>query len=244
MPNAPLVPFTSSYVVLPVPDIDTDQIIPARFLKTTERSGLGSLAFHDWRYHGDGTPRSSCALNQPSAIGAQVLVAGRNFGCGSSREHAVWALLGAGFRAVVSTSFADIFRGNALGNGLLPIQVASEVIEKLASAAETAGVTNGLQQVTPRVSVDLDTTTLRLPDGSTSSFPIPPFARHCLMQGIDELDYLLGADEEIGAYEATHHPRVHTIAREGATNRQRSDAVDPMADGATIVAPPAGGRLA
>jgi 3-isopropylmalate/(R)-2-methylmalate dehydratase small subunit len=239
MPNAPLLPFTSSYVMLLVPDIDTDQIIPARFLKTTERSGLGSLAFHDWRYNGDGTPRASFALNQASAVGAQVLVAGRNFGCGSSREHAVWALLAAGFRAVVSTSFADIFRGNALGNGLLPIQVSSDIIERLASAAESAGHASASPHVLPRVAVDLDTTTLRLPDGSASTFPIPPFARHCLMQGIDELDYLLGAEEEISAYEATHHARVDTMASDDPMNHHLADA--PLRNRAAVAAQPVSG---
>src|SRR5438477_11509824 len=119
----PITAFTSRYVALPNDDVDTDQIIPARFLTTTQRTGLGEHLFHDWRYEANGTPKTSFVLNQPASTGARILVAGRNFGCGSSREHAVWALMGAGFSAVISPSFADIFRGNALGNGMLPVQV-------------------------------------------------------------------------------------------------------------------------
>lgn len=198
-------PFTSTYVVLPNENVDTDQIIPARFLKTTERSGLGASAFADWRYRPDGTPNPDFPLNAPTAAGAQVLVAGRNFGCGSSREHAVWALLGAGFRAVVSTEFADIFRGNALGNGLLPIQVAEETIRRLMRAS---------QDPAARVSVDLAAQTLTLPDGEAIAFPIAPFVKHCLLHGIDELDFLLGADADTAAYEATHPARVTTTERD------------------------------
>ena len=202
MPSRPFEAFTSTYVVLPVDNVDTDQIIPARFLKTTERTGLGGAAFHDWRYHADGTPNADFPLNQPGASEARVLVAGRNFGCGSSREHAVWALLGAGFRAVVSAEFADIFRGNALSNGLLPIQVDPSVIERLASAA---------RHDRPAVTVDLNSQTLILPQGDAVTFPIAPFAKHCLLHGIDELDFLLGAADEVSAYEATHAQRVSTL---------------------------------
>ena len=199
MPREPYTAFTSPYVALPRENVDTDQIIPARFLTTTERDGLGRHAFNDWRHRPDGTPDPDFVLNRPEAAGARVLVAGRNFGCGSSREHAVWALLGAGFRAVVSSDFADIFRGNALGNGLLPVQVPPEVLERLLGA--TAG---------GELHVDLAAQTLRLPDGAAVSFPVPPFARHCLLHGIDELEFLLGHDGEIAGYERRHPARVHT----------------------------------
>ena len=202
MPSRPFDPFTSTYVVLPIDNVDTDQIIPARFLKTIERTGLGGAVFYHWRYHADGTPNAAFPLNQPEAVDARVLVTGRNFGCGSSREHAVWALLGVGFRAVVSTEFADIFRGNALGNGLLPIQVDAAVVERLAVAARDGSRT---------VSVDLDSQTLIMPDGDAIQFPIAAFAKHCLLHGIGDLDFLLGADEELSAYESTHRPRVSTL---------------------------------
>jgi 3-isopropylmalate/(R)-2-methylmalate dehydratase small subunit len=202
MPRTPFTSFASPYVVLPNENIDTDQIIPARFLKTTERSGLGALAFYDWRTRPDGTPDPAFILNRSEAREAKILVAGRNFGCGSSREHAVWALLGAGLRAVVSTELADIFRGNALGNGLLPIQVEPAVAERLMALAP-----NG---VGPSLMVDLEAQTLTLPDGTAATFPIPPFAKHCLLHGIDELEFLLGASEEIAAYEAAHPGGIDT----------------------------------
>ena len=187
-----LVPFTSRYVVLPRENIDTDQIIPARFLTTTTRSGLGTHAFNDWRYRADGSPDPDFVVNRAQAIGARVLVAGRNFGCGSSREHAVWALLGAGFQAVVSTEFADIFKGNALGNGLLPIQVDAAAVSVLAAAAGDAA----------SVTVDPAAQTIELPNGKVTPFPIPPFAKHCLLEGVDELEFLLGARDEVEQFEA------------------------------------------
>jgi 3-isopropylmalate/(R)-2-methylmalate dehydratase small subunit len=205
MPSRPFEAITSTYVVLPVDNVDTDQIIPARFLKTIERTGLGAAAFYDWRYHADGTPNAAFPLNQPGAAGAAVLVTGRNFGCGSSREHAVWALLGAGVRAVVSVEFADIFRGNALANGLLPVQVSAGVVERLVRAAADAS---------PQVTVDLDSQTLIMPDGEKVAFPIAPFARHCLLHGIGELDFLLDAGADVDAYEAAHPRRVSTLASE------------------------------
>ena len=208
MPTTPYASFSSPWVALPAENVDTDQIIPARFLKTTERSGLGSLAFHDWRYRPDGTPNPDFVLNREGAAEAKVLVAGRNFGCGSSREHAVWALLGAGFRAVVSSEFADIFRGNALGNGLLPIQVDARTAARLltgAGAGEDAGESRTL-------SVDLAAQTLTLPDGETVRFPVAPFAKHCLLHGIDEMDFLLGAEAEVAAYEAGHPAGISTVS--------------------------------
>ena len=202
MPTRPFEAFTSTYVVLPVDNVDTDQIIPARFLTTIERTGLGHAAFYDWRNQADGAPNAVFPLNQPGAAEAHVLVAGRNFGCGSSREHAVWALLGVGFRAVVSTEFADIFRGNALANGLLPIQVHASVIERLATAA---------REGSPKVRVELESQTLIMPDGEAVEFPIASFAKHCLLHGIDDLDFLLGATQDVSAYESSHLPRVSTL---------------------------------
>jgi 3-isopropylmalate/(R)-2-methylmalate dehydratase small subunit len=194
--------FSATYVVLPTENVDTDQIIPARFLTTTDREGLGPNAFNDWRYRADGSPNPDFVLNKPESQGAEVLVAGHNFGCGSSREHAVWALVGAGFRAVVSSAFADIFRGNALGNGMLPIQVSPEVLAKLmASHAPDA-----------RVTVNLETSTLTLPDGETVTFPVPPFSKYCLLNGIDEMGFLLGTSDDAAKYEAAHHSSFSTLA--------------------------------
>jgi 3-isopropylmalate/(R)-2-methylmalate dehydratase small subunit len=184
---------TARAAVLPVNDIDTDQIIPARFLKTTDKAGLGASLFADWRYEADGTPKAGFVLNQPGAAGAQVLVAGDNFGCGSSREHAPWALTGFGFRAVVSTSFADIFRNNALKNGLLPVAVdAAAHAELLAALAADPAA---------ELSIDLATQTLALPGGRRVTFPIDAFSRTCLLEGVDELGYILKHEARIAAHE-------------------------------------------
>jgi 3-isopropylmalate/(R)-2-methylmalate dehydratase small subunit len=182
----------SRTVVLAASNIDTDQIIPARFLTTTTRLGLGKQLFSDWRYAPDGSPVSDFVLNQPAAAGCQVLVAGRNFGCGSSREHAPWALLDYGFRAVISTEIADIFRNNSLMNGLLPI-----VVDEATSGwlIENPG---------SEVTIDLSATTLQLPNGASVPFPIDPFARFCLLNGVDELGFLLQQQARIAAYEAQH----------------------------------------
>ena len=185
--------FTSQAYVLLVDNIDTDQIIPARFLKATDKLGMGDNLFADWRYHPDGSPKPDFPLNQPDRRGAQILLAGDNFGCGSSREHAPWALTGFGLRAVISTSFADIFRNNALKNGLLPIQVDAATHQKL--AAQLAA------QPDASLTVDLAEQKLTLPDGSQVDFPIDPFAKTCLLQGVDELGYILGFDAQITAYE-------------------------------------------
>jgi 3-isopropylmalate/(R)-2-methylmalate dehydratase small subunit len=202
MPVVRFEPIRSHYVVLAKDDIDTDQVIPARYLKTTERSGLGVHAFHDWRYDSSGVPRADFPLNDPRACDARVLVAGRNFGCGSSREHAVWALMAAGFRAVIATAFAEIFRGNALGNGLLPVEVDDDVMSALVLAAGD-----------PRsiVGIDLASQSVTLPNGSAAPFPIAPFAKHCLLNGVDELDVLLAASAAIDEYEAVHPARIDTI---------------------------------
>lgn len=186
----------SPYVVLDAQNVDTDQIIPARFLKVTDRVGLGDALFADWRYDADGSPRAGFVLNRPEASGAEILVAGHNFGCGSSREHAPWALRGYGFRAVVSTRFADIFHSNALKNGLLPVTVPSDVHDRLVSWPADG--------TRPVLEIDVARETLTLPDGTDVRFPIESFAKHCLLEGVDELGYLLNAAPEIAAYEETH----------------------------------------
>ncbi|MCM2312217.1 MAG: 3-isopropylmalate dehydratase small subunit [Steroidobacteraceae bacterium] len=185
----PITVIRSRTVVLPSSNIDTDQIIPARFLTTTTRAGLGAALFADWRYGADGQPNPDFALNRPEARGCQVLVAGRNIGCGSSREHAPWALLDYGFRAVVSTEIADIFRSNSLKNGLLPV-----VVDEPSHAWL-------LEHPGAEVTIDLPSTTLYLPDGRSTQFPIEAFARYCLMNGVDELGYLLGKVDAITVYE-------------------------------------------
>jgi len=185
----PIKVLRSRTVVLPMSNIDTDQIIPARFLTTTTREGLGQNLFADWRYDPQGAPRPEFALNRPEAQGCQVLVAGRNFGCGSSREHAPWALLDYGIRAVISTEIADIFRNNSLKNGLVPVVVDENTSRWL---SEHPGA---------EVSIDLDSTTLVLPGGERVMFPLEAFSRYCLMNGTDELGFLLARMNEIKAYE-------------------------------------------
>jgi 3-isopropylmalate/(R)-2-methylmalate dehydratase small subunit len=183
----------SRTVVLPVENVDTDQIIPARFLVTTAREGLGAGLFADWRYDAAGRPRPDFVLNRPEASAARVLVAGPNFGCGSSREHAVWALQAQGFEAVVSTGFADIFRANALKNGLVPVVLDETLHARLVGAPGA------------EVSIDLETATIAGP-GWGASFPLEPFARHCLMNGLDELAFLLSREQEIAAFEGKAGP--------------------------------------
>ena len=186
----PIRTLRSRTVVLAASDIDTDQIIPARFLTTTSREGLGEHLFADWRYGPDGAPRADFVLNQPQARGCSILVAGHNFGCGSSREHAPWALTDFGVRAVVSTQIADIFRSNALKNGLLPVIVEPGAHRWL------------IEHPGAEVTIDLDSSTLRLPGGETVRYPLEPFARYCLMNGVDELGFLLEREAQIAAYEA------------------------------------------
>lgn len=178
---------TARVVSLPADNIDTDQIIPARFLKVTDKEGLADCLFADWRQD------PSFVLNQPDAQGAQILLAGDNFGSGSSREHAPWALYAWGFRAVIATSFADIFRNNALKNGLLPVSVDASILATLVAQRDSR------PELT--LTIDLSSQKLQLPAGEAVSFPIDGFAKHCLVQGIDQLDYLLGFAEEIAAYE-------------------------------------------
>lgn len=186
----PLERVHSKTVVINATNIDTDQIIPARFLTTTTKAGLGEQLFADWRYLGDGAANPEFILNQPQARGCQVLVAGRNFGCGSSREHAPWALLDYGLRAVISTQIADIFRSNALKNCLLPITVDEPIAQWL------------LANPGAEVDIDLRQTRLTLPTGVSVTFPIEAFARHCLLNGLDELGYLRSKLPDIERYEA------------------------------------------
>ncbi|MDZ4765500.1 MAG: 3-isopropylmalate dehydratase small subunit [Chloroflexota bacterium] len=192
--------FAGKIVAIPNNDIDTDQIIPARYLKVTDKAGLGAACFSDWRYNADGTPKADFVLNQPEHQGAAVLIGGHNFGCGSSREHAPWALIGAGFQAVISTYFADIFRNNSLKNGLLPVQVDEETHRQLISLAQEDPQT--------RVTVDLVTQTLTLPDGRQVTFPIDAFSKECLLKGVDQLGFLIDLDPAIVAYENDHAARV------------------------------------
>jgi 3-isopropylmalate/(R)-2-methylmalate dehydratase small subunit len=196
-------PFTrleSRLAPLPIDNVDTDQIIPARFLKTISKEGLGSQLFRDWRYDAEGRPKPDFILNQPRAQGVEILLAGDNFGCGSSREHAPWALTQFGFRAVVSTSFADIFRQNSLKNSLLPVVVPRDVHAELFALAPEA-----------TVAIDLASQTLTLPGGRTVEFPIDPFAKHCLLNGIDELGYIRQQEDAIAAFEARCQGAVNTL---------------------------------
>jgi 3-isopropylmalate/(R)-2-methylmalate dehydratase small subunit len=195
----------SRMVPLAQRNIDTDQIIPARFLKTISKEGLGDNLFCDWRYDGAGKPRPDFILNQPAAQGAQVLLAGDNFGCGSSREHAPWALLQFGFHAVISTSFADIFKANSLKNGLLPVVVPADVhAELFAAVARDPKVT---------VRIDLPSQTLTVPGGRKVEFPVDSFAKHCLLEGVDEMGYTLQHASEIAAFEARRVGSINTLAR-------------------------------
>ena len=184
---------TSRSVVLRQSNIDTDQIIPARFLSTTERAGLGKHAFNDWRWQADGSPNPEFAFNQPQNAGRQILLAGANFGCGSSREHAPWALTDLGLRAIVSSEIADIFRNNSLKNGLLPIVLDEAIVQSL------------MQRPDDELTVDIEARELRTPAGDVHPFPLDAFARTCLMEGVDELGYLLLRDPQITKYEERSH---------------------------------------
>jgi 3-isopropylmalate/(R)-2-methylmalate dehydratase small subunit len=185
---------------MPNNNIDTDQIIPARFLKTTSKEGLDKNLFCDWRYNADGSPKPDFILNTPRGQSGQVLLAGDNFGCGSSREHAPWALTQFGFRAVISTSFADIFKQNALKNSLIPVVVPADVHTKLFALPEDA-----------EVKLDLASQTLTLPDGTKVEFPVDSFSKTCLLEGIDELGWILKQEPAIAAYEATRTSTLNTL---------------------------------
>ena len=200
----PFTKFSSRMVPLQIDNVDTDQVIPARFLKTISKEGLGDQLFNDWRYDAEGKPKPDFILNQPRARGVAILLAGDNFGCGSSREHAPWALTQFGFRAVISTSFADIFKQNSLKNSLLPIVVPRDVhAELFAMVAKDESVT---------LTVDLATQTLKLPDGRGLEFPIDGFSKRCLLEGVDELGYILKQEAAIAAYEAAHSAGINTLA--------------------------------
>ena len=192
----PIKTFASRTVVLPIDNVDTDQIIPARFLKTTDKKGLGDSVFADWRLRPDGTPNPDFPLNRPDAKGAQILVAGVNFGCGSSREHAPWALVGWGLRVIVAQSFADIFKGNSMKNGLLPVAVDAAAHAKIVEARHA--------DPKARLSIDLPAQTVSLGGSVVAKFEIDPFAKECLVNGVDELGYLLERRADIERYEAKH----------------------------------------
>ena len=181
-------------IPLPIENIDTDQIIPARFLKATTREGFGENLFRDWRYNGVGSPKADFVLND-SRYSGQILVAGKNFGCGSSREHAAWALADAGFRVVISSFFADIFKNNALNNAVLPVTVSDAFLNKTLQAVEKNPGTV--------ISVDLEQQTISLDDGTSESFDINPYKKACLINGYDDIDYLLSLREEIKNFELT-----------------------------------------
>ncbi len=198
----PVKTFKATMAPLPINDIDTDQIIPARFLKVTDKQGLGKSAFADWRYEEDGTPKPDFVLNKPEYANARILIGGNNFGCGSSREHAPWALVGAGMQAVISTYFADIFRNNALKNGLLPVVVDEETHRQLVSLAE--------EDPSSEIVIDLESQTLTLPDGRKVDFPIDGFSKHCLLNGIDQMGYLLDMGSDTEQYESAYGSRINT----------------------------------
>jgi 3-isopropylmalate/(R)-2-methylmalate dehydratase small subunit len=181
--------FTSSTTVLPIDDVDTDQIIPARYLTTTTREGIGKALFADWRFDAQGNEKADFPLNQPGAAERKILVAGRNFGCGSSREHAPWSLYDFGIRAVISTEIADIFRNNSLKNGLVPIIVDKATHQWL------------LANPGAEVTVDVDACEIRLPDGKAVPFPIDGFARHCILEGIDQTGFLMQQQDQITEFE-------------------------------------------
>jgi 3-isopropylmalate/(R)-2-methylmalate dehydratase small subunit len=193
------IPFESRMIVMAVDNIDTDQVIPARFLKKTDMEGWGDLLFNDWRYEADGTPKPDFILNQESSKGLKILLAGDNFGCGSSREHAPWALTQYGFRAIISTSFADIFKSNALKNSLLPIVVSPDLHKKLFAMADYS------------VQVDLATQTITLADGTKAEFAVDSFSKQCMLEGVDELGFILKHNDAISAYEAKRLSTLNTL---------------------------------
>lgn len=194
-------PFSSKLVQIPVDNLDTDQIIPARFLKTISKDGLGDQLFFDWRYDAEGKPKADFVLNQDWAKIRSVLLAGDNFGCGSSREHAPWALTQYGFRAVISTSFADIFKNNSLKNSLLPIVVDPATHKKLLALPHDA-----------EISIDLAAQTLTLPDGSSVKFPVDEFSKYLLLEGVDELGFILQQQDAIKAFEAQRTSTLNTLS--------------------------------
>ncbi|NJN96261.1 MAG: 3-isopropylmalate dehydratase small subunit [Anaerolineales bacterium] len=195
---------TATMVGIPTENVDTDQIIPARFLKVTDKKGLGDNLFCDWRYEADGSPKPDFILNTEQGKKAKILVAGDNFGCGSSREHAPWAIMGYGFQAVISTSLADIFRNNSLKLGLLPIVVDKETHYQLLSLIE--------EEPDTQITIDLASQTVQLPDGRKVEFPIDSFSKTCILNGIDQLGYLQRHTAAVESYEVAHGDRVNTLA--------------------------------
>lgn len=199
----PFESFTSRVIPFPAENVDTDQIIPARFLKTTDRWGLSEALFNDWRFDDDGSPKPEFVLNRREMQGRRILLSGDNFGCGSSREHAPWALTAWGIRAILSTSFADIFRNNALKNGLLPIVVEAEKHRQLFELFAT--------NPDVELTVDLEAQVVHLPGDEDLPFDVDPFAKRMLLEGTDEIGYLIGREAAIAAYEASHAPRIDTL---------------------------------
>jgi 3-isopropylmalate/(R)-2-methylmalate dehydratase small subunit len=195
MSKEKFITLNSTAVPLSIENIDTDQIIPARFLKATTREGFGENLFRDWRYDGNGKPKAEFALNDKTYEG-KILVAGKNFGCGSSREHAAWAIYDYGFRAVISSFFADIFKNNALNNALLPVQVSDAFLKMLFDAIE--------KDPGSRITIDLENQQVKLENGATEQFDINPYKKTCLMNGYDDIDYLLGLRNEIKQFDLTH----------------------------------------
>ncbi|WP_129627649.1 3-isopropylmalate dehydratase small subunit [Candidatus Oscillochloris fontis] len=200
----PITNITGKVVAVPLENIDTDQIIPAKWLKVTDKSGLGDGLFETWRYNADGSPNPDFVLNKPEAQGASILVAGKNFGSGSSREHAPWALQAYGFKAVIAPAFADIFRGNSLKIGLLPVIVDEETFHQLVSLCE--------EDPTTEVSIDLAQQSLSLPGGQQVNFPIDGFSKHCLLNGVDQLGFIMQQESDIVAYEAQNPVLINTQA--------------------------------
>jgi 3-isopropylmalate/(R)-2-methylmalate dehydratase small subunit len=196
--------FTGKAVALPIQDIDTDQIIPARYLKTISKDGLAINLFNDWRYMPSGEPNPDFVINKPEHAGATILIAGDNFGCGSSREHAPWALMGFGFKAVISTSFADIFCNNSLKNGLLPVIVDQATHAKVLKLAQA--------DANLQLTIDLESQQLVLPDGSSVEFPIDAFSKKCLLAGVDQLGYIQQQEAAVVAFEKSHPETISTTA--------------------------------
>jgi 3-isopropylmalate/(R)-2-methylmalate dehydratase small subunit len=202
----PFTTFTSKVIPLPAENVDTDQVVPARYLKVTDKAGLAEALFRDWRFNEDGSLREPrFVIDRPEMAGRQILLAGDNFGAGSSREHAPWALTAWGIRAILSTSFADIFRSNSLKNGLLPIAVEAERHRQLFDLVR--------DQPDAELTVDLDAQVVHLPGDEDLPFEVDPFAKQMLLAGTDELGYLLGKEAEIAAWEAAHPARIDTLAR-------------------------------
>jgi 3-isopropylmalate/(R)-2-methylmalate dehydratase small subunit len=201
----PFTTFTSKVIPLPAENVDTDQIVPARYLKMTDKVGLAEALFRDWRFEEDGTLRNPpFVLDRPAMAGRQILLAGDNFGAGSSREHAPWALTAWGIRAILSTSFADIFRSNSLKNGLLPIVVEAERHRQLFELTT--------EQADAELTVDLESQVVHLPGDEDLPFDVDPFAKRMILAGTDELGYLLSKDAELAAWEAAHPPRIDSLA--------------------------------